>query len=100
MTERIPCTQCRKRKETEQELKTLKSEHKKLQRKMAHRINTIGDLKDTIKKLRASIKEVRGQISRRDKRHNDLLVDRDALRKALRDLKKLINAAIEESHFG
>ena len=100
MTKRIPCTECRKRKETEKELKTLKSEHAKVRRSMAHRLNKIGDLEDTVKRLRASVKSLRNSNQRIQTRHHDLLVDRDDLRKALIDLKKRITKAMEDSHLG
>ena len=56
---KIPCTECRKRKQTEAELKALKSNHAKLEKRMAHRLHKIGDLQDTVKRLRATVSGMR-----------------------------------------
>ena len=97
---RIPCTECRKRKGIEAELKELKSEHRKLGRKMAHRLNKIADQEDDLKRLRASVAGRRNEAKRVAARQSDLLADRDELRRALRALKKTITKAMEESHLG
>ena len=97
---RIPCTECRKRKETEAALKALQSEHKKLQRKAAHRIHKIGDLEETVKKLRASVASLRKAERRMKERYEDVLDDRNELRRALNSIKKNVTAAMEESYLG
>ena len=70
---RIPCTECRKRKGIEAELKELKSEHRKLGRKMAHRLNKIADQEDDLKRLRASVAGMRNEAKRVASRQSDLL---------------------------
>ena len=97
---RIPCTECRKRKETEAELKELKSEHLKAERKLAHRSNKIAELKDLVKRLRASTSAHRKMERRLKERYADLLQDRDELRRALNSIKRNVTRAIEESHLG
>ena len=97
---RIPCTECRKREETEAELKALKSTHAKLERRMAKRLHKIGDLQDTVKKLRATVSAMRKMEQRLRTRHDDLLEDRDALRSSLVSIKRSVTRAMEESHLG
>lgn len=97
---KIPCTECRKRKDLIKEHRDLQSEHKKLGRKMAHRLNKIADQEDDLKRLRAAVKGMRDDAKRVSTRHHDLLVDRDDLRRTLRDLKKRITKAMEDSHLG
>tara|TARA_R110002012_G_scaffold321414_1_gene549108 strand:- start:3665 stop:3961 length:297 start_codon:yes stop_codon:yes gene_type:complete len=96
----IPCAECRKRKETEKKLKDLESAHKKLERRMAHRLNKIADQEDDLKRLRATVRGMRDKEKRVTNRQSDLLEDRDTLRRALRNLKKSITKAMEESHLG
>ena len=93
---RIPCTECRKRKQTEDELKELKSNYKKLERKTAHRLHKIGDLEDTIKRLRESVKALRKMERRFKERYEALheLYEDSKLR--LRTLKLKIKKAMEE----
>ena len=97
---RIPCTECRKRKQTETELKALKSDDAKLERRMAHRLHKIGDLEDTIKKLRATVANLRKMERRIKDRYDDLLEDRDELRRSLSNIKKNVTKAMEESYLG
>ncbi|QDP51215.1 MAG: hypothetical protein Unbinned1068contig1001_9 [Prokaryotic dsDNA virus sp.] len=97
---RIPCTECRKRKETEAALKALQSNHKKLQKKAAHRIHKIGDLEDTVKRLRASVAALRKAERRMQEKYEDVLDDRNELRRALSNIKKNVTAAMEESYLG
>ena len=97
---RIPCTQCRKRKQTEAELKSLKSDYAKLERRMAHRLHKIGDLEETVKKLRATVASLRKMERRLKDRYEDLLEDRDELRRSLSNIKKNVTRAMEDSYLG
>jgi seryl-tRNA synthetase len=100
LNNKIPCTECRKRKDLIKEHKDLQSEHRKLGRKMAHRLNKIADQEDDIRRLRASVAGMRNEAKRVATRQSDLLADRDELRRALRNLKKTITKAMEDSHLG
>ena len=97
---RIPCTECRKRKQTEAALKALQSDYRKLERRMAHRLNKIGDLEDTVKKLRATVATLRKMERRLKDRYEDLLADRDELRRSLSNIKKNVTQAMEDSYLG
>lgn len=100
LNNKIPCTECRKRKDLIKEHKDLQSEHRKLGRKMAHRLNKIADQEDDLRRLRASVAGMRNEAKRVAARQSDLLADRDELRRALRTLKKTITKAMEDSHLG
>lgn len=93
---RLPCTECRKRKQTEAELKTLKSDYAKLEKRMAHRLHKIGDLQDTVRRLRDSVKALRKMERRLTDRYEDLHEQNEQTRLALRTLRLNIRRALED----
>ncbi len=93
---RLPCTECRKRKQTEAELKTLKSDYAKLEKRMAHRLHKIGDLQDTVRRLRESVKALRKMERRLKDRYEDLHEQNEQTRLELRTLKLNIRRALED----
>tara|TARA_Y100000004_G_C8624599_1_gene290325 strand:- start:52 stop:255 length:204 start_codon:yes stop_codon:yes gene_type:complete len=67
---------------------------------MAHRLHKIGDLEETVKKLRATVSSLRKMERRLKDRYEDLLEDRDELRRSLSNIKKNVTRAMEDSYLG
>ncbi len=92
----IPCTKCRKRKETELELHELKIDHRKLEKKLTYRTNKIQDLQDTISRLRATTSSQRKMVERLKLRYSELLTNRDEVTFNLKRLRRRVSEALKE----
>ena len=92
----IPCTECRKRKETLKKLKEAESDNKKLRRTLAHRANKITDLEETVSTLRRHIANGRKTEKRMKSRYDTLLNERNELVAKIKLLKKNVKKAMEE----
>tara|TARA_Y100000004_G_scaffold19883_1_gene20399 strand:- start:400 stop:591 length:192 start_codon:yes stop_codon:yes gene_type:complete len=63
---------------------------------MAHRLHKIGDLQDTVRRLRESVKALRKMERRLKDRYEDLHEQNEQTRLELRTLKLNIRRALED----